>query len=116
MERRVSLSEKAAVAAGSTLLLFALASCNGAVAINEHTIWYGSERMRSDPSVVEHETCHQDQMKEVGGADIFWKKYHNDPVFRCQAELECGGSEEHFACSDFSFTIPDTTGNSHEED
>lgn len=109
MERRSSSSEKAAQVVGSALLLFALASCNASVAIDETHVWYGSEMMRNDSNVVAHETCHQKQMVKIGGDEIFWHKYWNkDNAFRCKAELDCGADESHFACSDFKFYIEDT--------
>ena len=105
-ERTRSYLERPRRVVGFAFLVLALVGCNGAIAINENTIWYGSERMRNDPRVVEHEACHQQQMKDIGGANIFWKKYlDEDNAFRCQSELACGETEEHFACQDIKLRI-----------
>ena len=82
-----------------------LASCNGAIAVNENTIWYGNDSIRNDPDIVSHEKCHQEQMRDMGGSDVFWKRYIEDPMFRCEAELSCGAEENHFACSDVKLIV-----------
>ena len=62
-------------------------------------VWYNSVANASDPFLQAHEKCHQDQMKEMGGADKFWHEYTTDQQFACEAELSCGAPKNHFACA-----------------
>lgn len=76
----------------------ALNACSGAVTVDERTIIYSNPNVAANPTMQAHEACHQQQMKDMGGADKFWKKYGEDPQFRCEAERACGADGEHFAC------------------
>ena len=92
MNRRKFLLERSVIAGG-----LALGGCG--VAINEDTSLYfgGAE---DSPGMVEHEMCHQEQMKRLpGGSREFWKRYLTDKEWACQQEVECGYTkEEHFIC------------------
>jgi len=48
--------------------------------------------------IIEHESVHARQQKEIGGPDIWWKKYIEDDAFRMDQELEAYGRQYWFYC------------------
>lgn len=47
---------------------------------------------------IEHESVHGRQQKEIGGPEIWWRKYFDDPVFRVNQEAEAYGRQHAYYC------------------
>ena len=52
-------------------------------------------------SVIIHEMKHMEQQEQIGGPDLWWKKYIEDPEFRKQQEIEAYRAQyAHFCTTD----------------
>lgn len=48
--------------------------------------------------IIEHEETHRRQQRDMGGADVWWKRYFEDPVFRAAMEAEAYGRQYQIYC------------------
>ena len=63
-----------------------LQACSTAITLDEQTIIYTE---KNPPQwMIVHEQYHQEQIAQIGGATIFWKKYLNDPAWACEMEKQ----------------------------
>lgn len=71
----------------------ALLDTSCGIALSEDVVLY------TDESAHAHELRHTEQMRLVGGSDIFWEAWQSDPKFRCASEMDAGSlPEDHFGC------------------
>lgn len=54
----------------------------------ENTIYCNTNKENLPNHLIIHEETHLRQQKDIGGAEIWYKKYINDPKFRLEQEIE----------------------------
>lgn len=62
-------------------------------------IIYNPAGIRIAQELVEHESIHSRQQEEIGGPELWWKKYFEDPVFRANQEAEAYGAQYAYYCN-----------------
>ncbi len=82
-----------------------LLGCASAITLDEETVLYFSEN--PNPITVDHEVCHQNQIRKSESADIWWQENFEDINLWCKREIECGASLTHPACSKVIFENQD---------
>lgn len=60
---------------------------------------YNPAGIKIPDHVIEHEKVHMGQQERIGGPEIWWHKYLNDPTFRLEQELEAYGRQYQFICA-----------------
>lgn len=60
---------------------------------------YNPGRINVVPELIEHESVHMQQQEEIGGPEIWWRNYFENPAFRLQQEVEAYGRQHNYFCT-----------------
>lgn len=60
---------------------------------------YNPAGLNISQELIEHESTHARQQKAIGGPDIWWRNYFDDPNFRFEQEAEAYGRQHEYYCN-----------------